>query len=418
MIGRFFTDFVLKSLGHFPAVLVNGARQVGKSTLVQQLKNDGTVNDYVTLDDLSTLSAARTNPEGFIERFNTSVAIDEIQRAPELLMAIKKSIDNNRTPGRFLLTGSANILSLPSVKDGLAGRMDILTLEGLSAGEYFRRPTPSSFVDDLFKGLSVKELVEKWQQELDTKPTLSIETLSNLVFYGGFPEVLLKNDTYFSNRWFSAYQTAYIERDVRDLNKLLDVVLFGKLFRLVGLQSGNLMNYKNLALEIGLDQRTVSRYMEILEITFQTNQLHPWFTNTRKRLIKTPKVYLNDSGHLCHLEGIENSSNLAYHPKWGHFLETWIWAELRKLVRLSSNIQSFFYRTHEGKEVDFILAKGSKTSAIECKATTTITSKHFSGLRDAQEVLGDKSIGVVLYFGDRVLPFSDTLIAVPIRILI
>lgn len=418
MIRRFFTDFTLKSLSGFPAVLINGARQVGKSTLVQQLKKENIVRDYITLDDLSTLDAARTNPEGLIARFNAPVAIDEVQRAPDLLVAIKKSIDTDRTPGRFLLTGSANILSLPSVKESLAGRMDILTLEGLSAGEYLHQATPSSFIDDLFKDLSSQDLIEKWQKDLEMKPQLNANILETLVFYGGFPEVLLKKDSYFSTRWFSAYQTAYVERDVRDLNKLLDIVLFGKLFRLVGLQSGNLINYKNLALDVGLDQRTVARYMEILEITFQTNQLQPWFTNTRKRLIKTPKVYLNDSGQMCYLEGIENPNHLTHHPKWGHFLETWIWAELRKLVHLSPNIQSFFYRTHEGKEVDFILTKGSKACAIECKATTTITSKHFQGLRDAQEALQEKTLGIILYFGDHILPFSDTLIAVPIRILL
>jgi predicted AAA+ superfamily ATPase len=417
MRQRHITSLLLRSLESFPAVLVNGARQVGKSTLIQQLKDSGIVQEYITLDDLSTLEVARTNPEGLISRFTQSVAIDEIQRAPELLIAIKKSIDSNRKPGRFLLTGSANILSLPAVTESLAGRMDIITLEGLSVGELLNKPAASSFVEDLFSGLDNQDLMEKWQQDLQSKPKISTKELAELIFYGGFPEIALKKDPYFATRWFSAYQTAYVERDVRDLNRLLDVVSFGKLFRLVGLQSGSLMNVKNLCTEVGLDQRTVARYLEILEITFQVHQLQPWFSNIRKRLIKTPKVYMNDSGQMTYLAGIGQPDLLLDHHQWGHLAETWAWSEIRKLLHLSSGIQSFFYRTHLGKEVDFVLTKGSTIWGIECKATETLTHQHSAGLEDMQATLGPKARGVILYLGDTILPFSENLIAVPLRML-
>ena len=417
MRKRHITSLLLKSLESFPAVLVNGARQVGKSTLIQQLKDSGIVKEYITLDDLSTLEVARTNPEGLISRFTQSVAIDEIQRAPELLIAIKKSIDSDRNPGRFLLTGSANILSLPAVKESLAGRMDIITLEGLSIGELLNQPVASSFVEDLFSGLPNETLMEKWQQDIQTKPRINTKELSELIFYGGFPEIALKKDPYFATRWFSAYQTAYVERDVRDLNRLLDVVSFGKLFRLVGLQSGSLMNVKSLCTEVGLDQRTVARYLEILEITFQMHQLHPWFSNIRKRLIKTPKMYMNDSGQMTYLEGIGQPDALLDHHQWGHLAETWVWSEIRKLLHLSSGIQSFFYRTHLGKEVDFLLTKGSTIWGIEFKATETLTHQHSAGLEDMQSGLGRNARGVILYLGDTILPFSECLIAVPLRML-
>ena len=272
MIKRFLSPLVKNSLKLFPAVLINGARQVGKSTLVQQLVKEGVVKEYVSLDDLNFLEIAQNNPKGFIEQFKESVAIDEIQRAPNLLPALKKYIDENRIPGRFLLTGSANLLSVPGVSESLAGRLDIMTLEGLSVGEVIGQSKPSSFIEDLFSGACFSELASKWKEELQNKPYIKKEQIIEYIYYGGFPEVLLKKNPYFRTRWFSSYHTAYIERDVRDLSRILDIVSFGKLFKLLGLQTGNLVNYKTLGIESKLDQRTVSRYIEILEITFQIKE--------------------------------------------------------------------------------------------------------------------------------------------------
>jgi predicted AAA+ superfamily ATPase len=419
MIRRYITGLVAQSLQKFPSVLLNGARQVGKSTLALQLQKEGLIKEYVTLDDLSILEIARRNPEGFIAQFKDSVAIDEIQRAPDLLIAIKRAIDTDRKPGRFLLTGSANLLSWPKVTESLAGRMDIITLEGLSIGEVLKQPTPSSFVKDLFSGLSTADLLQKWKEDLKAKPSLARAQVWDSIFFGGFPEIALVKDPDFTTRWFSSYLSAYIERDVRDLNRFLDVVSFSKLFRLAGVQSGNLLNYNTLGVEAGLDQRTVARYIEILEITFQLNQLRPWFSNTHKRLVKTPKVYMNDTGQMSYLLGLMNSDEAQNHPQYvGSLVETWLWAELRKLIHISSGIESFFYRTHIGKEVDFVLKRGEIFWGIECKATETLTHKHFNNLEDMQEVLGPKSRGIILHMGDKILPFSDGLIGIPFRLLI
>jgi len=419
MIKRHITNFVKQSFAEFPAVLINGSRQVGKSTLVQQLASEGVVKHYITLDDFSQLEAAKKDPQGFINSFDFPLAIDEIQRAPDLLRAIKKSIDENRKPGRFLLTGSANIFSYPGTSESLAGRVDVIHLEGLSLGEILQQKSPSSFILDLFSGMSPRDLLKKWTQDLQEKPNLEENTLTDALFYGGFPEVALKKEERFRERWYSSYQAAYIERDVRDISRLLDVVFFAKLFRLIGLQTGNLLNQRNLSTEVGLDQRTVARYLEILEITFQASPLRPWFSNTRKRLIKTPKIYLNDSGQACYLNGIMNKENLKSNPYFGSLFETWVWAELRKLLSLTSGIEQAFYRTQLGKEVDFLLYRGSTFWGIECKSTKTVEWKDFKGLQDLKEALSPQKVGgIVLYKGENIVPFSEEFLAVPLRCLV
>lgn len=419
MIKRHITSFVKQSLKDFSAVLIIGARQVGKSTVVKQLYDEGIFKSYITLDDISQLEAVTNDPHGFIKNASYPLAIDEIQRVPDLLKAIKKSIDEDKRPGRFLLTGSANIFSYPGVSESLAGRVDIIHLEGLSLGEILNQNNPSSFILDIFSGATIPELKDKWTKELEYKPKINNQSLNEYIFYGGFPEVVLKKQERFRERWFSSYQSAYIERDVRNINKFLDVVSFAKLFRLIGLQSGNLLNQKNLSIEIGLDQRTISRYLEILETTFQVNQLTPWFSNTRKRLIKTSKIYMNDSGYASYLNGITSPNLLLNSPYYGTIFETWLWAELRKILTLTTGIEQAFYRTHLGKEVDFLLYKGDVFCGIECKATETIQSRHFMGLKDLSEALAPQIMhGIILYNGDEIISFSDKFLALPIKCII
>jgi len=416
MIQRHIIQLIQESLSQFPAVLINGARQVGKSTLAQQLKDTNLIHTYVTLDDLGTLEAATLDPDGFLSQFRDSVAIDEVQRAPDLLRALKKSIDADRRPGRFLLTGSANILSHRGVSESLAGRMDIVSLEGLSFGELLKQKKPCSLITDLFI-LPPQDLVPKWVEDLKEKPPLEIQDISEHIFYGGFPDVALKKDPRFRDRWFSSYQASYIERDVRDLSRGLDVLSFARFFRLVGLQTGQLVNFRNLGMDVQLDQRTVARYLELLEMTFQVNRLIPWHSNSRKQLIKTPKIYMNDSGQACYLAGIPTLESLSSHPFFGALLETWVWAELRKLLSLTTGIQPFFYRTQEGKEVDFLLSYGHRFWGIEIKAKETLTRKDFSGLEDMIDTLGPQAHGLLLYRGHIPLRFSDQLIALPLRYL-
>ena len=420
MNKRHITQLIRSSLSTFPAVMIIGARQVGKSTLAQQLVNEGVVERYDSLDDLTTLEAARLDPDGFLHRYHnvSSVALDEIQRVPDLLRALKKSIDENRRAGRFLLTGSANILTYPGVTESLAGRMDIIHLEGFSVSELHQEARGSAFIDHLFVADPIEKVSTYCETILKHKSVLSKMQLRELIFYGGFPEIALSRSATFSERWFSAYQTAYIERDVRDLTKLLDVIPFSKLLRLAGLRTANLLNVKNLGADVGIDQRTVSRYLHLLEITFQANQLTPWHTSQRKRLVKTPKFYLNDSGFACFLHGMTNPQQLETYPQLGALFETWAWAELRKLLASTAGISTSFYRTHQGREVDFVLEKGQCRWGIEIKWTHSVTKSDFAGLIDMQEAMGENAFGIIFYMGNSLTHFSKKLLAAPLTCLL
>lgn len=415
MKKRHITTILEQSLALFPAVLLNGARQVGKSTLVHQLVDQGAINHYVTLDNVTSLSACKADPQGFLNQFSGSVAIDEVQRCPELLVALKHNIDLTKKPGQFLLTGSANILSHPKVCDSLAGRMDIISLEALSISE-INDTEPSSFLTDIFSGIQ-PNLLTKWREKIKKNTTLKTrQELTKAVFLGGFPDVVLKDSTYFTNRWFNAYFSAYTERDVRDLNRLVDIVGFSKIFNILCCQTGQLLNVRNLSVECGLDQRTINRYLEILNITFQISILQPFFANIQKRLVKTPKVFVNDSGYACFTAGFEQIENLSKGNAFGHLLETWVYAELRKLINLQIGIKIFFYRTHLGREIDFILTKGNSTVAIECKATESINHHHLSSITEFQTEVPNTT-GILLYSGKDVVQLAENIFAVPFGIL-
>lgn len=417
MKKRHITTLLTQSLQLFPIVLLNGARQVGKSTLTNQLVKDKVIEQYVTLDNLNTLAACKEDPQGFLQQFRGSVAIDEVQRCPELLIALKHNVDQNRQPGRFLLTGSANLLSYPNICDSLAGRMDIITLETLSLSEMNDLPEPSPFLMDIFSDTSSIDLLSKWRKILQQPVAIKTkQDLAKVILLGGFPEIVLKNNSFFRNRWFNAYFSSYTERDVRDLSRLVDVVGFTKVFNLINYQTGQLLNVKNLSVECGLDQRTVSRYLEILNITFQTSTLQPYFSNMRKRLVKTSKIYVNDSGYASFTAGFEQVDILLKSNAFGHLLETWVYAELRKLINLTIGVQIFFYRTHLGKEIDFILTKGNRTVAIECKASESITRQQLGGIKEFQAEIPN-TLGIVLYSGSEVLQLSKDIIAVPFAIL-
>lgn len=409
---RHITSQIQASLEHFPAVLLVGARQAGKSTVAELLVREGLLQSYYTLDDYSTLQAMQASPDDFLSTLTESVAIDEIQRVPDLMRALKKSIDQNRQEGRFLLTGSANILAYKQVGESLAGRMDVLHLEGLSAAELANLPKPSSFIKSILAVDNAIDLIKSWKK-IKSQP-VNKHQLLDLIYFGGFPDVALKANEEFSRRWFSSYLTAYIEKDVRDLSKLLDIVAYGKVLRLLALRTANQLNANNVAVESGLDQRTVMRYIELLEMTFQFNQLQAWHRNTKKRLVKTPKIYMNDSGLACFLAGIDSPAKLAESPFLGAMVETWVWSELRKALVFEPGVQASYYRTHQGHEVDFVLQKGDVCCGIEIKWSQTIGKSDFKGLKDFQDALGKQSLGIVLYTGNEIISFSESLLAVPV----
>lgn len=403
MLERHILPEIKESFALFPAVLLIGGRQIGKSTILQQLHKDGIIKNIYTLDKLSILTAVAQDTEGFLEQIELPAAFDEIQRYPNIMLAIKRMIDEHKRPGMFILTGSANILSYPNVTESLAGRCDIIKMEGLSTSEYLSKP-PSGFVQQLFDATETKEICPNF--------SLDFSKINEGILYGSYPDIRLKASERFGDKWFAAYETAYIERDVRDLNKFLDIVSFNNVFKLLSLQTGNLLNYHHLSVEANLDQRTIKRYIEILTLTFQMTLLHPYSSNGRTTLIKSPKIYMNDVGHASYCQKIGRSA-LA---DTGSLLETWVFSELRKAITLQSNIGIYFYRTAKGKEVDFILKKGDQVRAIECKSKTTISAKDLSGLQDFLQN-HQTALGVILYKGDQIIPLSSRIVAIPMTCL-
>ena len=414
MIKRRIETLVCESLKDFPIVLINGARQVGKSTLAKSLQKQGIIEEYVTLDDVNALGVAQSSPLSFLKTFHEArVAIDEVQRAPELLLAIKRIVDEDRVPGRFLLTGSANILSYPKVSESLSGRMDIISLEGVALSELEGSIFRPSFLEEIFSeenGLGV--LVAKWNTLLAHK-SLTADKLYDAVFFGGFPEVAIKKNANFKNRWMSAYETAYIERDVRDFSKSLDVVAFSKAYKVAGLRTGNLLNVSSLASDIGLDQRTVTRYLEILEYSFQINLLPPWHSNICKQLIKTPKIYVNDSGMASFLYGIDSPKKLRSNPAYGAILETWLWSEIRKQLPFIPGIKKFLFRSHLRQEIDFVLEKGETLLFMECKSSDQAQESDLRPIDKIKEKHNGRVIGIVFYSGEKAILLNNYCAAIP-----
>lgn len=409
MLKRNISPIIIQSMGHFPAVLIQGARQVGKSTVLEQLKREGHLRDTISLDDLSVLQTASLDPQGFIKSLPERTGLDEIQRCPELVLALKEKMDQVKNSGQYVLTGSANILSYPGIADSLAGRIDLITLEGLSLSEHLAKQ--HSFFTDILDAIQdSNRLFSVLQQKAREAKALS--PIENYIFYGGYPSISLKQDPYYRNRWLSSYISSYCERDVRDLSKLLDIVRFSQALERVGLQTAQMCVVKNLSNDCFIDQRTMHRYLEIMDMTYQIKLLRPFTGNLRKDLVKTPKIYVQDSAFAAHFLKIHDLSDVLKSPFLGPLFETWVYSELRKQLINYSTAKLSFYRTQEGHEIDFLLEVNNKTIGFECKASHTIQPGHLKGLRHLKKLIPDM-IGFIVYFGDTVKVLGEDLYALP-----
>jgi len=393
-----------RALGDTPVVFLAGARQTGKSTLVRTLAPEA---EYRTFDDLGVLAAAQADPEGFIGALGPRTILDEVQRAPDLLLPIKASVDRDRRPGRFILTGSANVLALPKVADSLAGRMEILTLWPLAQAEL--EVAHPGFVDACFGG----------QPERLRVPSIDRGELFRRIAAGGYPEAVARTASIDRTRWFEAYLDTLIQRDVRDLAAIEGLAQLPRLLRTVAARSGSPLNVADLGRTLGLGQVTLRRYLTLFETLFLLVQLPPWFENLGKRLAKTPKLYLNDTGLLGHLLGADADA-LQDSPALGPLVETFAVMELVKSAPWSSTRPALFHvRTSAGQEVDVVLEdRRRRLVGIEVKASATVGAADFKGLRLFQELTGDRfTCGVVLYTGREILPFGPGLWALPLQAL-
>ncbi|MBL0311123.1 MAG: ATP-binding protein [Holophagaceae bacterium] len=409
MHARHLASSLSAALEDTPVVFLAGARQTGKSTLVQaHLANEARERVFRTFDDLGTLAAVQADPEGFIASLGERAFLDEIQRAPKLFLPIKASVDRHRMPGRFVLTGSANVLTLPKVSESLAGRMEILTLWPLAQSEL--EGVTSGFVDACFHGNPQALKVEKLERR----------DLLARVLRGGYPEVVTRKSHKARTRWFEAYLTTVIQRDLRDLSAIDGIAALPRLLQSVALRVGSPLNMADLGRTLGLNQMTLKRYLTLFEALYLVKRLPPWFENMGKRLAKTPKLYFNDAGLLGYLLDLDPESLDARPTLVGPLVENFVVMELTKLVAWSLVRPSLYHmRTSAGLEVDIVMENRKRELVgIEVKASMTLSDSDFKGLRELQKAVGKRmKCGVVLYGGREILPFGKGLWAMPIQAL-
>ncbi len=404
MFKRFVERRAEEALSDTPVVLIVGPRRAGKTTLVKKMVEAG--RTYITLDDQTVLEAARSDPAGFIRGLDRAI-IDEIQRAPDLLLAIKKTVDEDYRPGRFLLTGSANVLTLPRVADSLAGRMETLEMLPLARAEIEGR-TPT-FLERLFEG--------KLQ-----KPSKAIvgDDLVHSVLLGGFPEAIARESERRRQDWARSYLTSVLTRDLRDIAEVEKLTELPKFVRLLAEHSSQLVNYSQFGASINVSHKTGQRYVGLLEQVFLIATLQPWFTNALKRIVKTPKLYFLDSGLLASTRGLTFDRVKADRGTFGALLESFVFSEVLKLTTASDlRLTPYHFRDRDMREVDIVLERDDGMIAgIEVKASATVKSGDFAGLRALAEACGDRfAFGTVLYDSTDVVPFGDRLAAAPLSCL-
>ena len=359
---------------------------------------------YFTLDDSATLALAAGDPSGFIRNLSRPVAIDEIQKVPALLPAIKLSVDQDRRPGRFLLTGSANVMTVPRVSESLAGRMEILPLYPFSAGEL--EGSPEGFLHRLFAGS-----VEISGPEVDRND------IAGRIARGGYPEAIQRETDDRRAAWFASYISTILQRDVRDLARVDALHALPNLLKILAARASGLLNLADVGRDAGLSHTTLTRYLVLLETVYLVHRLPAWSRNLGQRLVKAPKVHPVDTGLACHLLGADARRLSEDRPLLGRLLESYVLSELRKQASWTDpRTELFHFRTSTGSEVDVVLEKPDGTvGAIEVKASATVTASDFLALAALRDQLGRQfRAGVVLYLGDRVIPYGDRLWLAPV----
>ena len=400
MINRTILKDLQEALAVFPVVLLCGARQVGKSTLVLSL-----CEHYITLDDITQLDGARADPKRFIQDLPRPIVIDEIQKAPELLPAIKEEVDRKRKNGDFLLTGSANLLGYKKVTESLAGRMGVMELLPLSCREMANR-ADANLADDLFSA--------EWP---NNKTPQSSNLLLDSLLQGGYPELQRIHTQRGRNLWFSSYVSTYIERDVRDIGELRHIDRFIHLLNILAPRSATLLNKAELSRTAGIEQKTLTNYLSLLEMVFQIKRIQPYSANLGKRFVKSPKLFFTDSGVLCHLLGLNSKEILRNSSYYGAILETFVFTELLKAVQYSeSPTRLWHYRTSDQHEIDLLIERDGKVIPVEINAAKTVRKKDFKHIEDLQSRNSTVKNGVIFYQGEQLVPFGKNH-AMPISML-
>lgn len=407
MIERHIEKNLIDALADTRVVFLNGARQTGKSTLAKKLaKAKGA--PYLSLDDPAVLAQAKSDPYALVAGHHGLIVIDEAQHAPVLFPAIKRVVDDDPEPGKFLLTGSANIFLLPKLAESLAGRMEILPLGPFSQSEL--AGSKGNPVDALFSATGWR----LGRREMDR-----VDICARMIA-GGFPEAAARAAGERRSAWFRSYIAALLQRDVRDLANIEKLADLPRLLTLLAVRAGSLSNMAEISRAIGIPHTSLQRYLALLEATFLFHPLPAWSANLGKRLVRSPKIHLLDTGLVAHLRGVADARALSQSPDIGPLLESFAVQEIRKHLSWSRQAATaWHFRTATGSEVDLLLeAPDGKIVGIEIKAASRVEPGDFKSLRALAEALGPRfAAGAVLYLGEQILPFGDNLHALPVSVL-
>jgi predicted AAA+ superfamily ATPase len=394
-----------RALAESRAVALIGARQVGKSTLARDLAANEFPAQYISLDDQVAVDTARADPRGFVAKIKGPTVIDEVQRAPGLLLAIKERLDLNQARGQFLLTGSANILTLPTIADALPGRVEYVRLWPFSQGEL--HGVHERFIDALLGGRF---------PNVSGAP-VGRPALAGLLATGGYPEMQSRRPRGRVG-FFSSYIASIIDRDLPDVANVHNAQNVERLLYVVAARSAALASFEGMGKELEVDANTVRAHVKILEDLFLIRRLEPWHTNLGSRKVKTAKLYVVDSGLLAFLIGAGEQRIIDDGAVAGMVLESFVAMELlRQSDWLEEPVRLYHYRDKQQREVDVVIEHYSgEVAGVEVKASATVGEKDFAGLRYLREKLGRKfKGGVVLYLGSDTLPFGERLAAVPLQ---
>ena len=403
---RYAEPRLTEALADSPVVLIHGPRQCGKTTLAQAV-GARMGYSYTSFDDVAARGAAVADPTGFVADLPQRVILDEVQRVPTLFSALKMAVDRKRVAGRFILTGSANVLLVPKLADSLAGRMDILRLHPLAQCELARRAP--RFLDTLFDRGFKTGRTERLAGQL-----------AGRIAAGGYPAALVRPAGRRRTAWYRGYLETLVQRDVRDLARISSLDALPRLLAVAAAQTARLLNVTDLASPFQLSRPTIRDYVTLLERVFLLDTLQPWHSNRLSRLVKTPKLHVGDTGLACALLGVDATALVADRPLLGQLLETFVFQELRRQASWHEEPMRFFhYRDKDGAEVDIVIERGARALAgVEVKAAATVTTADFRGLRKLKEAAGKRfAAGVVLYDGEISASFGDGMHAVPLRAL-